>query len=344
MKRHELQKPLIQSALILLAILLLIGFVAGSNAESFLGGLTSIFKGAFFTVLFIVALAVALLFSIVVLIGVYLGALAMYNPQSAKQTFSKLQQRIADQIDDWKSCRSQISAVRPDDSGASQSSENLVPSGQQQAPEPPVQRHPQQQPSLAVEEITELRKSVAQLSKENQAFSEALAGMAAKFDAIEAEEAKAAAATQQFEEQRQELAAGVTEFSAKLEEVRGLITSSDQQTQQQNTKLEETRKELASLTKELEKIKKTVITLQEEADTASSAYETGDYRIFSYFDEDNDKQKFIELIKEAVTKEMTYADIDAFLSKSLPEKVDAMVKDHPSLTREYIRDQRKKNS
>ena len=64
----------------------------------------------------------------------------------------------------------------------------------------------------------------------------------------------------------------------------------------------------------------------------------GNHRIFNYLEKDEDKKKFSGLIAEAITKEMTYAEIDDFLSKSLPKEIDVIIKDHPSLTKQYIRD------
>ncbi len=335
MKRHELQKPLIQSALVLLAILLLIGFVAGSNAQTFFGGITSIFKGAFFSVLFVFALAIALLFSIVVLIGVYLAALALYNPETARQTYFKLQDRVMAQIAEWKSCRA--AAVSQDQTTAEPPEISAI------RPQVQPKQELHHKPTAAVEEIQTLRDTIAQLSEENRAFSAALAGMKSKLDTLSEKEVEtASAAAQQLEKQEQDFTADLTELSAQIKEVRATVQNSDKQTQQQSAQLLETQKSLAALAEEMEKIKKTVGTIQEETDTTSSAFATGDYRIFSYFDNDKDKQKFISLIEEALKKEMTYAEIDEFLSKSLSKQLDAIIKDHPSLTREYIRDQRKK--
>ncbi len=335
MKRHELQKPLLQSALLLLAILLLIGFVAGSNAQTFFGGITSIFKGAFFTVLFIVALAIALLFSIVVLIGVYLAALALYNPASARQTYFTLQDRVVSQIAEWKSCRAESV------SEATAATQSPVDPDVQPQGRPAQERR--QHPAAAGEDIQTLRQSIAQLSKENKAFSEALTGLKKNLDDLSAQELEAtSAAADKVAQQEQAFTTGLTELSTQLEEMRATVQKSDKQAQQQGAQLQETQKTLATLAEEMEKIKKAVLTIQEETDTTSSAFATGDYRIFSYFDNDKDKQKFIGLIEEAIEKEMTYADIDEFLSNSLSKEVDTIVKDHPSLTREYIRDQRKK--
>ena len=336
MKRHELQKPLIQSALVLLAILLLIGFVAGSNAQTFFGGITSIFKGAFFSVLFIFALAIALLFSIVVLIGVYLGALALYNPETARQTYFKLQDRVIAQIAEWKSCRAE--SFNPGNTVV----ESPVGPGIRPQVQP-AQELRQQPATAAAEDIQTLRDTITQLSKENKVFAATLADMKSKLDTLSAQELEAASiATTQFEKQEQHFTVGLMELSTQIEEVRATAQNSDKQAQLQSAQLLETQKSLAALAEEMEKIQKTVATVQEETDTSTSAFVTGDYRIFSYFDNDKDKQKFISLIEEAVEKEMTYADIDEFLSKSLSKQLDAVVKDHPSLTREYIRDQRKK--
>ena len=74
-----------------------------------------------------------------------------------------------------------------------------------------------------------------------------------------------------------------------------------------------------------------------EAADEESAQEETEHRIFTYIEKDNDKNKFAKVVQEAVEKNMTYAEIDEFLTKSLSKGLDAIIKDHPSLTKDYIR-------
>ena len=63
--------------------------------------------------------------------------------------------------------------------------------------------------------------------------------------------------------------------------------------------------------------------------------------IFTYIEEGSDQALFIEKIEEAIILEMTYAQIDEHLTESLSAELCKIIKDHPSLTKDYIRSVRK---
>ena len=63
--------------------------------------------------------------------------------------------------------------------------------------------------------------------------------------------------------------------------------------------------------------------------------------IFSYLETEDDKKLLIKQVEAAIAEEMTYAQIDDFLSETLPENLDTIIKDHPALTKDYIRSLRK---
>lgn len=63
--------------------------------------------------------------------------------------------------------------------------------------------------------------------------------------------------------------------------------------------------------------------------------------IFTYIDKQEDQSLFIEKVQEALVQEMTYAQIDDYLTNTLPVELDKIIKDHPALTRNYIRNLRR---
>jgi predicted nuclease with TOPRIM domain len=63
--------------------------------------------------------------------------------------------------------------------------------------------------------------------------------------------------------------------------------------------------------------------------------------IFTYIDKKEDQLLFMEKVKEALLQEMTYAQIDHYLTKSLPFELNKIIKDHPTLTKNYIRNLRR---
>lgn len=62
--------------------------------------------------------------------------------------------------------------------------------------------------------------------------------------------------------------------------------------------------------------------------------------IFSYIEKDEDQALFIKTVEEAIAQDLTYAQIDEYLSTRLPVELDKIIKDHPSLTRNYIKNLR----
>lgn len=90
-----------------------------------------------------------------------------------------------------------------------------------------------------------------------------------------------------------------------------------------------------SLSKQVSELNAKVEELESAAEMAPEA------GIFSYFETDEDKELFVDKIEEAIKQEMTYAQIDAFLTEELPENVGKIAKDHPSLTKNYIRNLRR---
>ena len=57
-------------------------------------------------------------------------------------------------------------------------------------------------------------------------------------------------------------------------------------------------------------------------------------------DRDDCKQTFITKVEEALSQEMTYAQMDTFFKESLESGLYQILKDHPSLTKDYIRSKR----
>ncbi len=63
--------------------------------------------------------------------------------------------------------------------------------------------------------------------------------------------------------------------------------------------------------------------------------------IFTYIEEQENQSLFVEKVQEALAQEMTYAQIDEYLTNSLPQELDKIIKDHPVLTKNYIRNLRR---
>jgi hypothetical protein len=63
--------------------------------------------------------------------------------------------------------------------------------------------------------------------------------------------------------------------------------------------------------------------------------------IFAYISNEHHQKLFIDKVGDSLKHEMTYAQIDEYLAENLPPELHKIIKEHPSLTKNYIRSQRK---
>lgn len=350
MKNNEFRLPLIQSGLVLVVIFLLIAFVAGSDAHGVLGGITSIFKGFYYLILFVIVLVFAIIFSIILLIAIFIGAVALYSPDTAKEMFNKLQQNSSALITSYTSCcgkdsvcsSTEVSDPTPAESDSSSNEDSwqkyVV---KNEDPKPDKVETLSKTLSLEIENIG---GEVKLLQTKNTTLSESLAGLKESVDEISASEVTTR--TDQVESRQDELIEKIDTAQQKLDSLDATVTTHTQSSSTLIEKLDGFQAQLTALTDELELLKKT----QEEPAVEEPIDEVKDdlvkteeeqHRIFSYIEKKKDRELFSNSIAEAVAKDMSFAKIDDFLTQSLPKKIDSIIKEHPSLTKDYIRDCRK---
>ncbi len=90
MNKKDFKNPLIQSGAILLLVFLLISIVAGSGSQGILGSVGALISGIFSTVIFLIGLCIAIVFSIAVLVGVYLAAVYFYSADKGRNLVEQL--------------------------------------------------------------------------------------------------------------------------------------------------------------------------------------------------------------------------------------------------------------
>ncbi len=263
----ENRKSLLQAGIVLVIIIVLIGFVAGSDANSYCAGIVSIAKGILNTILFIIGLTVALALSVAILIGIYLIALFFYSKEQASKTYNVLTERIALFIDYIKKQCSSLYTK------------------QQETGTKTYTYSAQSTSTTQSEEDDTTLQSNSSPEREATHYKEAL------------EEARA-------------------EIEMLKEELQSLKET-------QNISSEE----ISEDTESKEKVKE----IQEEVE-----YDL-DHRLFFYIEKEEDRTAVANAVIEAVEREMTYGETDTHLSASLSEDLDTIVKEHPSLTKDFIR-------
>jgi len=335
MKRHDMQKPLVQSALVLLAVFLLIGLVAGSEANSIAAGITSMFKGIFLTILFVVALVIAVIISIALLVGIYLAALALYSPQAAGEGYHKLRIYLKDYASSW-SASLQKRMARSRATPSSSTARDTRPSST-------VHVDDKTKTSDAAEdagghlsqEISKIDSSLSQLQEENRNISAAVSKLETTINEMPVEEVSTT--TEKLTVRQEEMSAGLADCQSRLDEMSSTLQQNANAMDQQKKQLQEALEKIEVLTSELEGLR----SLKEPTEELSQNPQE-EPRLFAYIEEQQYRKQIGELVDEALAEDMTYAEIDDFLSQSLPQEIDTILKEHPSLTKDFIRN--RKNS
>jgi hypothetical protein len=333
MKFHDMQKPLVQSALVLLAILVVIGFVAGSGAESFLGGIMSIFKGVIYTVLYAFALLIGLIFSVILLIAIFLGAVSLYSSEKAKEMYAYVRQRATDLYLSWT--KRSLKLYDSKDASAEQKSTDPPPSSQQETTQFATASSLASLEQKVLSEVKKIQETVGNLSTSNASLDASFVSLQETVSSFPGTDILQRVA--QLEIQQEKTESTLNECLKKIETISN-TAALEEENKRLGKEIKTVQGEVASVANILEELRTSFSERgktppEEEAVIANEE----EYRIFAYLEKETDKKQFMECVAKAVEKEMTYAEIDSFLTESLPKKIDGIIKDHPSLTKDYIR-------
>lgn len=87
---RKFNKPIVQAAIIVLICLFFISFGLATGESSFWGNLKMIVSAFFSTITFIIGVTVAILLSLIILIGLFLGGMAIYSRPKANEMTKKI--------------------------------------------------------------------------------------------------------------------------------------------------------------------------------------------------------------------------------------------------------------
>ncbi|BCL61168.1 hypothetical protein DGMP_18610 [Desulfomarina profundi] len=310
MDNNEFRKPLIQSAVIIGAIVVLISMLSPSSGTATGGGgAISVFSGIGNTILFIFGLSFALAFSIFILVAIFLGAVALNSPDSAVQMYSDLKKNFSQNLLTYKdrlSCCSSSSNI-----SISEEEYNTMIQEISQLRENSIQLE---------EKIKSLENDLQSLNQNYSALTSENATLKVKFEELE----QAVQSLSSFEKERESV---IADLSAKIE------TQPDNDLKGQLLELSHLQKEaqkgISSFSERLDALEKSL----KQSPTAG---------IFSYIESREDQNQFIKFVEEAVSQDMTYSQIDTFLTEKLNPELDQIIKEHPALTKTYIRNKKRK--
>lgn len=309
MKNSEFRGPLLQSAALLVSVVILATIAASAGSGSSGGGFLSFIAGIGNSVLFIIGLAIGLGISIALLIGIFLAAVAMVSPEQASQMYLDLKKNFSQGV---LTCKSSWSCCEKNSS---------------EVPIDPEEHNRMKQ------ELIRLQENNSELNVKIKEFEREIIFFQKKLDNLQADNSSLMARIE-------ELLQTVNSLSDSEHAITSLVADLTSQIQSGSapeiiTQIGNLERLQAQTRNELKDLKERLNTLElGQKQTPTSG-------IFTYIDNDEYQMVFITTVEEALKQEMTYAEIDDYLSNMLPPDLDKIIKGHPSLTRNYIRNLRR---
>lgn len=335
MKNLELRSSLIKSGILIgLFIFFIYAFAVGDS-----GGISGTVGSLFAAVTFIIGLCLALVVSVIVIFGIYFGILYLYNAEVCKTVFAELKEKLTTMASQY-SCGSCCS-IKPTEITPTLTTDVITPLQTSQ-------NKLATQLAATDSNLDSLQKTVSSLNAAISSANEELVALSEKADAMQ-EDLENKATSDAIADSTKKLGTNINSSIKPLndkitsleETVAALATDNEDEKIDDAAVQEKIDKAVAGLQKELRAIKESIANTGSKTDSAANTDESG-HRILEYFSNAKDEKKFITLVKEKVSPDMTYAQVDEFLVESLSKGAAAILADHPSLTKDYIRTFRQK--
>lgn len=336
MNKNDFKNPLIQSGAILLAVFLLISIVAGSGSKGLWGSIGALISGLFYAVIYIIALVVAIVFSIAVLVGIYLAAVWFYDKEKGRNFYEQLKYSLCVYYRKIRGIDEPVpeppqAATEPEPQPQHPAVEpEPQPSPAISEPEPATQAQPAAEPvrveNPAADQFSKLESRLNDLAAQINYFSKSAAANADKITLLEqrvedlASGASSETETAAADHTHQQLSDQIIEIRTMIEKDSGAVQNLEQQ-----------------LGQEIGALKDGLAALNEK--TSVPEVVSG---ILSYIDKVEDRDLITEKAKEAISRGMTYAQIDEFFQSSLSPEVYKELAAHPRLTKDFLRSIKKK--
>ena len=367
MKANTLRGPLIKSAIVLFIISMLAYFTStspGGNVWASMGTLTvTILR----TIQWAIGLAIALAVSLSVMIGIFLGAVALVNPASSASMFDSLLKTLGTWFGPLASMFSSNKEAE-----LAKTLEGLATDLKKE-----FTADLQAAQSGLRKGISEVQSKVSGLASRLGTIEETAASLAPseQVDALAEEVKSAGESLAEIKSVADSLKGKVEQAEKQVKEVSGEAILGDLPSRIETLEQQEIpepapavdisplEKEVASLKKELAEVKKVAAEAAAKAEkkdekanvqkttkaspatakesvkqTAPKKEDAEDeHRIFSYFDNEEDKKKVAELVQSTMKKDMSYKQVMDFVAKQLGGAKGEIITSHPSLSKDYIR-------
>ncbi|PID71924.1 MAG: hypothetical protein CSB34_04555 [Desulfobulbus propionicus] len=324
--------PLLKAGAVLLVFMLLVYFTSTSAEGSVWSSIAMIVVGAVRLVQWAIGMVIGVLLCLAVLIGIFLGAVAMVNAESAGQMYGALKVTLSE----WLRCSAAAAGgIACSAAGASKEADRVAASVVTDL-------------AKVNESYSQLEKKLSELSDKIDALEVKMAAFASvdKLDKVAGEVNASGDALQKLQDVLAGLEERVEGAVSKLNDMSsdkllGDLPNRVKAVEQQDVASKEDLSALTGLVEQLQQ------ELQEGISTVSQAVEekgaentNGDaevHRLFSYFDDTADQHKIQELVESTLKKDMTYAQVMDFLIAEMGAEKGQIIADHPSLAKDFIR-------
>lgn len=185
-----------------------------------------------------------------------------------------------------------------------------------------------------------MKQEIEKLQANEVALQDKLIGLMGDKQSLQASVAGIQGENSALKAKIEELTQGVENLQAAEGELKGLVDELNQKVQAGADK--ETKEQLTKLEKLQSKTQQEIENLVSQLGNLEMGLkQCSTFGIFSYIIEKDDQATFIKTVEDAVAEDMTYAQINEYLTGNLSPELDKIIKDHPSLTKTYIRNLRK---
>ena len=337
MKQNIMRGPLLKAGLVLLIFTLLVYFTSTSAEGSVWSSITMIFVGAINLVKWALGMIIGLGVCLAVLIGIFLGAVAMVNKESAAGMYAALKGTLGGWLADGLVAAGNMKAC-------SQQRESVSPQAQQALVAETT--NVDQIHDMLEGKLDMLTAKIHALEAKMEAFAST-----DKLDQVAGEVNASGDALQKLSEVLTVLETKVDDAHGKLqgissEKLLGDLPGRIASIEAKDIASKDDIKPIVNLVEMLQteirdSIAATAQTNEEEAAPRGDIDDQEAHRLFSYFEDIADQEKIQSLVDETLKKDMTYAQVMNHLVKEMGAEKGQIISDHPSLAKDYIRQVRR---
>lgn len=311
MNKNDFKNPLIQSGAVLLFVFLLISIVAASGSQGVWGSIGALFSGLISGIIFLIALFLAIIVSIALIIGLFIAAVSIYSVDKGKEMWGQFTNSIGVLFQKITGSGKSIAFTS---SPATETSASASGQSTQAEPDVNAERFVSLEAKLSslVEKLSDLKQLSAHQAETIDQLKQQIADIA-NSDSFDAKFADMTVSHQTLE--------------TRIEEISGELVSGEGARQQFEKQFTD---EIGSIQEELK-------ALHEKTSVPEAI--SG---VLSYIDLPEDRDLVTDKAKEAISRGMTYSQIDEFFKDSLKPEVYEELASHPRLTKDFLRSIKKK--